>query len=145
MRVDALTGSLLYLDTNVFINAAEGFPQNQKALKALLLRVEKGAVHALTSELTLMEVLVRPLRENNARLVQLYQEMLFGNDDIRVVPIDLQVLRRAAELRATTRLKPMDALHAATAQLNACDVFISDDRRLNGVPLKVITVEALSA
>lgn len=145
MHVDALTGSLVYLDTNVFIYAAEGFKRHELALRALLLRIDDGSVMAVTSEVTIMEVLVRPLREHNVGLISYYEQLLGHSSSMRVAPIDRSVLRRAADLRANSAVKPIDALHVATAQLSHCDYFISDDRKLNAAAFNPVAVEDLQA
>ncbi|MBC7527815.1 MAG: PIN domain-containing protein, partial [Chthonomonadaceae bacterium] len=52
-----------------------------------------------------------------------------------LLPITKDVLREAARLRATiSGLKTPDAIHAATALLNQCRLFITNDRGFLRVP-----------
>lgn len=53
---------------------------------------------------------------------------------MRLLPITQPILRRAAHLRATTKLKTPDALHAATALEAGCVLFVSNDLGFRSVP-----------
>ena len=70
--------------------------------------------------------LVGPRKARNASLLHDY-EMLFGSGDIRICPISTKVIRLAAELRADTGLKTPDAIHAATALIDGCAHFLTND------------------
>lgn len=59
-----LTGRLS-LDTNIFIYALEGYPVLRPTLTQLFERIDHGAIQAVTSELTLAEVLVKPLLDRS--------------------------------------------------------------------------------
>jgi predicted nucleic acid-binding protein len=87
-----------------------------------------------------METLVGPLKTGNKVLERDYENALLGTD-LRLVPITQPILRRAAQLRATTKLRTPDALHAATAQDAGCVLFITNDvgfRGLAGLALVIL-------
>jgi predicted nucleic acid-binding protein len=68
-------------------------------------------------------------------------EQLFQQAQTRLVPITQSILREAARLRATTKLKTPDALHAATAQQAGCVLFVTNDigfRGVAGLPLVIL-------
>lgn len=70
---------------------------------------------AVTSELTLAEVLVKPFQANQTELQQIYVETLQASDSLTMVPISRTALIEAARLRAQhASLKLPDAIHAAT-------------------------------
>ena len=128
-------GRSLYLDTNVVVYAAEGSPLLTSAVQALLLRMDHGELGGVTSELTLSEFLVKPLCEGNHALAEQYRQRLSPGPALTVAPVTRDVLERAAELRAAhPSLKLPDAIHAATALLTACDVFLTNDARFATVP-----------
>ena len=98
------------------------------------------AIEIVSSELTLLEALVGPLKTGNAILLQAFELALLGTE-MRLLPITQVVLREAARLRATTNLKTPDALHAATAQFAQAALFVSNDidfRNVPGLPLVVL-------
>ncbi len=57
----------VYLDTNIFIYALEGYPTFRAVLTTLFAALDRGDLVAVTSELTLAEALVKPLLDHHAR------------------------------------------------------------------------------
>ena len=52
---------------------------------------------------------------------------------MRLLPVTQPILREAAQLRTTTRLKTPNALHAATARQAGCVLFVTNDPDFRGV------------
>ncbi|OYY25013.1 MAG: hypothetical protein B7Y65_03015 [Azorhizobium sp. 35-67-15] len=133
---DALARSRIYLDTNIFIEAFEGRGPTSEMLVSLLLAGWEAEVPPLvTSELTLSELLVKPLELGRLDLVQIYDNWTISNRHIEVVPVFRGVLRDAADLRARDKaLKLPDAIHLATALGLGCGVFLTKDERIKPPP-----------
>lgn len=123
----------VYLDTSIIIYTVEANPTYYSLLQPLWLKFQTGEIEIVTSELTLMEALVLPLRNANTSLVSDY-ELLFSSSEIQLVPITRPVLTNAANLRATTSLKTPDAIHAATALDASCTLFLTNDSGFRNVP-----------
>ena len=101
---------------------------------------QAGTVEIVSSELTLMEAMVGPLKSGNTTLEKAFEQVLLGTE-MRLLPITQPVLREAARLRATTKLKTPDALHAATASDAGCALFITNDvgfRAVASLPLVIL-------
>jgi len=92
--VDALIGKGVYLDANVFVHAVEGFPEHQAFVDELFRSIDDGHVFAVTSELTLAEVLIKPLETGRDDVVAIYEQMLQSSEHLNVVPIDRAILAR---------------------------------------------------
>jgi predicted nucleic acid-binding protein len=128
-------GSKLYLDTTTIIYASEGSPLLSPGAQSLLLRIDSGELLAVTSELTLAEVLVKPIRDRNPALADIYRARMRTGRTLEVLPVTRDVLERAAALRAEqVSLKLPDAIHAATALIARCDLFVTNDFRFSSVP-----------
>ncbi|HMT09641.1 MAG TPA: type II toxin-antitoxin system VapC family toxin [Pyrinomonadaceae bacterium] len=83
------------------------------------------------SNLSILEVLVKPLRDKDDSLRELFGEF-YASQDLLEIP--REVFEAAAQLRASFQsLKTPDALHLATAQFHDCDEFWTNDDRLNKV------------
>lgn len=123
---------LVYLDANPIIYTVEKHPVYGPLLQPLWQAVQAKTIEVVTSELALMETLVGPFKSSNASLERDYEQALLGAD-LRLLPITQPILREAARLRATTKLRTPDALHAATAQQAGCGLFITNDTGLRGV------------
>ena len=87
-----------------------------------------------------MEALVGPLKSGNTAIEKAYEHALLSAD-MRLLPITQPILREAARLRATTRLRTPDALHAATARQAGCVLFVTNDvgfRAVASLPLAIL-------
>ncbi|WEK05039.1 MAG: PIN domain-containing protein [Candidatus Devosia phytovorans] len=122
--------SLVYADTNVFIRAWEGGHELTTALIDLLEIRHGNAPVFATSELTLAEILVHPLRDHDRRLRIRYERLLEPSDWLRVGEVDRTILLGAALLRSRYRLKLPDAIHAATALQLGCESILTGDTAL---------------
>lgn len=132
----------VYLDTNIFIYALEGYPAFRPALTALFESLDQRELTAVTSELTLAEALVKPLIDRHTERQTAYLQLLQSTTSLHVVPVSREVLIAAAQLRADTTLKLPDAIHVATAQLTGCVCFLTNDTRIP--TLTGLTVRQLS-
>jgi predicted nucleic acid-binding protein len=131
--LNALTGSVVYLDANLFIYAIEGLPPFAVKLAPLFQRFDRGELHAVTSELTLAEVLVKPRRDQNTVLCDQYERMLRPSKSLTVAPVTRAVLVAAAAIRASSNLKLPDAIHAATSLTQRCTTYLTNDQQFKTV------------
>lgn len=129
--IDQIGNRKVYLDTNIFIYAIEGHARYAEELRLLLKRIEVGELVAVTSELTLAEVLPGPLRMGNDKQASVFRHFLRSRPPtFNVLPVTRMILEEAANLRATTSLKLPDAIHAATALLRKCEAFVTNDSKI---------------
>ncbi|WAJ28598.1 type II toxin-antitoxin system VapC family toxin [Antarcticirhabdus aurantiaca] len=91
--------------------------------------IDDGAIRVVSSDVALLECLVKPLRDKDTTLAQSVFDF-FDGVVARLIPLDRHVILQAAELRAANRLTLPDALHVACALEAGCTVFLSADRRL---------------
>ncbi len=134
-------GGTVYIDAQIAIYTVEIFPAYTTVLHPMWAQADAGDLTVISSELTLMETLVLPLRNAEARLVSDFTS-LWHQPHVNLLPITMDVLTEAARLRAAHRaLKTPDAIHAATALLHGCSLFVTNDRgflRVPGLPLAVL-------
>lgn len=122
------------LDTAPFIYWIEEHEVLSPLIEPVFRALDQGKLHAVTSALTLAEVLVVPLRNNNLSLAQKYEDFLSRGRGLRLVDIDRSILREAAYLRAVSSIKMPDAIQTATALRCGCSVLITNDRKLPKIP-----------
>ena len=118
------------LDTSAFIYFIEEHPKYISLVDPIFAAIAAGQLQAATSSLTLLEALVIPLRFGNKILVDRYEALLTKSRGLHLVPIDLEMLRSAAQLRAASRLKAPDALQVASALSVGCPVLVTNDDRI---------------
>ncbi len=137
----------VYVDTNAVIYRVERIEPYLTASAPLWDALDAGSASIVTSELTLLEVLVKPLRDGNTALASLYRTVLLGTSGLTCIPITRSILESAAQLRAAHPLKTPDAIHAATSLAQGSTLFVSNDtgfRRVTGLPVAVLHEVAAS-
>lgn len=118
----------------IFIYFLENHPTFRPLLEKLFKAIDRIKIEAVTSELSLLETLVQPLRRADYELAQDYVDVLTGSPGLTLVPIDRTLLVKAATLRARHRLKTPDSLQVAAAVTARCTTFLTNDRRLPQIP-----------
>ena len=132
--VKIATGSRVYLDANVFIYVAE-VPGAYPQLTALFARFAAADLTAVTSTLTLAEVLVGPVRSGDVIRRAGYEKQITTGPVLTVVDLGRDVLIHAATVRALMpRIKLPDAIHVATAELAGCDLMLTNDAKIGRLP-----------
>jgi len=123
------------LDTAVFVYYIEESESFLSLVSPIFDEVARGRREIVTSSLTLLEVLVVPLRSGNAALADRYEAYLSHSRGLRLVDIGRRQLRLAAQLRAVhPSVRTPDALQMAAAISTGCRAFVTNDRRLPTVP-----------
>ena len=131
----------IYLDSCGFIYSVERVEPYRTLLEPMWQQAAAGQFVIVTSELTVLETLVKPLREGDAFLERLFRE-LFDALEVRLIPATRPLWEEAARLRATTNLRTPDAVHAAAALREGCTLFVTNDpafRRVPGLPTAALT------
>ncbi len=131
----------VFLDTAPLIYFIEGHSVYQEKLMECFVANDKGDFSFITSSITLLEVLVKPLKEGKPKLVSQYKKILLGASGIHIAEISNDIAEGAARLRAKYSLKTPDAIQIATALENQVDYFFTNDHRLAVVnEIRIITL-----
>jgi predicted nucleic acid-binding protein len=119
-----------YLDAQGFIYTVELHPTYGPLLDPLWAAVHQGRMEVVSSELTILETLVKPIKDGDTALVTTF-EQFFRRPGVRLIPITPTILREAARLRASiASLRTPDSIHAATALTSASSIVITNALRL---------------
>ncbi|HVT56929.1 MAG TPA: PIN domain-containing protein [Thermoanaerobaculia bacterium] len=131
------------IDSPIFIYFIEEHAQYLPVVEPVFSAIASGTLAAATSCLTLLEVLVQPLRANLPALAAEYEQILGGSPGLHLVPLDPRLLRAAAYLRAATQMKTPDAIQVASALIAGCTALLTNDRRIPRVSgLRVLHARA---
>ena len=124
----------VYLDSNIIIAALGGDSDHQLALKLMEVIgsvAPQPTPPYVTSELTLAEVLVRPMRAQSS--LSDFDNALTTSAWLEVAPVSRNVLWGAASMRSQhPALKLPDAIHIATALAERCSHILTADTGLRG-------------
>lgn len=132
--LEPLQGQTVGLDTTPLIYLIEQNPFYLERVRAFFAGMNRGDFQVTTSVITLTEVLVHPLRANNAELAAQYREILFEQENLKIISVSEAIAKEAAQLRASFNLRTPDALQLATATNQGASFFLTNDARLNSLP-----------
>jgi predicted nucleic acid-binding protein len=115
------------LDTSVFIYQLEGNARYVPFTDPVFSWLERPESRAVTSTITMTELLVSPYREADDARADGFYGLLSTYPNLDWIAPDLEIADLAARLRAAHRLKTPDALQAATAVRAGTSGLITND------------------
>jgi predicted nucleic acid-binding protein len=127
-------GQTIYFDTNIFIYVLNASVTYAQPCIELLQACSRQTVHGVTGDVTLAELLVKPLVLNDAAGVAAVRELLIEDGAITLIGHSRKVFEQAALVRARHGLKMVDALQLATAIEAGARCFVSNDRQFPPIP-----------
>jgi len=122
--------SRIFWDTNLFIYLLEKYGEHSEKAIHLRKRMKARGDQLFTSCLTLGEVLVKPIERGDTDLYQRYESAISATSNL--IPFDVRAAKRYASLRQDRSIKPPDAVQLACAASATIDLFVTNDRRLQG-------------
>ena len=144
MGLSNLKSQAIFLDTAPLTYFMEGNTGYQPELINFFSAFDKREFSILTSTLTLLEVLVQPIKLNRLDLVGKYKKILSSASGIKIIDMTPGIAYRAAELRAKYNLKTPDSIQVGTALEYEAQYFLTNDLRLKIVKeIKTITPQDL--
>jgi predicted nucleic acid-binding protein len=134
----------LFVETAPLIYFIEEHPVHLERMHVIMQEVDAGTLTAVTSVITLTEVLTQPLRTKQHDIVQAYRDILLHSPNMKLAIIDAAIAERAAALRALHNLKTPDALQVAAAIHTGCDALLTNDSDLERVQsIRVLILDEL--
>ena len=130
----------IYLDASAFIYSVERIEPYRTLLEPMWRQAQAGQFVIVSSDLAVLETLIKPLREGDTVVEQLFRA-LFDSNEVKLIPAARALWESAALIRAATGLKTPDALHAVTARHADCTLFITNDgdfSRLERLPVVIL-------
>ena len=115
------------LDTSVFICHVEANPRYVGVTDRIFAWLEQPGHSAVTSTITMTELLVQPYRDSAEQRVNEFFALLATYPNLDWIAPDLEVADSAARIRATHRLRIPDALQAATAFHGRATALVTND------------------
>ncbi len=141
----ALSGvKRLYIEAAPLIYYVEEHPVCLQRMESIIAVIEDTPIEAVSSVISLTEVLNQPIKKGRKDLEQAYRDILTSGERLRLLPVSQAIAESAAQLRADHNLRTPDALHIATALNAACDAFLTNDNGLKRIiQIRVLALDDL--
>lgn len=92
-----------------------------------------GKIKAVTSCISVSEVLVKPMKLNRHEEVLLLDQAMHDIPHLSLIPIDSAVAKIAAHFRANYGFRLPDCLHLASNFSAGAPIFLINDKRLKSI------------
>ena len=130
------------LDTCVFIYQWEANPRYSPLTDLIFSSLERGDFTAITSTVTMTELLVHPYQKQDSARVHDLIALFSEYPNLVWLAPDLEMAARAAELRAQHRLQTPDALQAAAAVYANASALVTNDPMFKRIPeLEIVVLD----
>lgn len=140
--IDELKGHRICIDTAPIIYYIEKNNKYISLVKPIFLGIDSKEIDAITSTVTLLEVLVHPLKISNDELAKQYREILLYSGGLTTYEIDHQISEKAAQLRGKYSIKTPDALQISVGILYGAEKFLTNDPDLKKVTeIKILILD----
>ena len=123
------------IDTSIWIYHFEQHPEIAAAAGKIIESLEEGEFRGVASELTLLELTVRPLQLGRQDVADDYEVLLDYFPNFELEPISREILLEAAALRARQRLRTPDAIQIATGLRTGATLAVTNDEGWRNFPL----------
>ena len=123
----------IVIDTSIIIYFMESNPLYDNLISNVFQRISNGSLLGITSIITLIEVLIHPIRQGNTRLQKQYCDLLLDSDNFYTVTVDSSIAELAAQIRSYYNIRIPDAIQIATAKATGCEVFLTNDINLKRI------------
>lgn len=130
---EKLTDTKVFIDTAPFIYFIEKHSTYLKTLRPVFAGINSGEIEAMTSSITLLEVLVHPLKFGDEQLADKYRQILLYSEGLTTYEITNEISEKAASLRAKHGIKTPDAIQLAAGLIYGADYFLTNDPELKNV------------
>jgi predicted nucleic acid-binding protein len=122
------------LDTSIFIYQLETNPRYLAFTDHIFSWLERPGSTAVTSTITMTELLVQPYRDGDEQRADEFYGLLSTYPNLGWIAPNLEIADLAARIRALHRLRTPDALQAATAVHTLATGLITNDPVFERVP-----------
>lgn len=140
--VDEVKGQRICIDTAPIIYFIEHHVKYGSIMRPVFAEIASGNIEAITSTITLLEVLVHPLRSGDETLAEKYRDILLSSPGLTTFEILHEVSEMASRFRAKYPIRTPDAIQIAVGVLYHASFFLTNDPNLRKVSeIKVLVLD----
>jgi len=140
--IDEIQGQRICIDTAPIIYFIEEHPKYLQVVRPVFVEIDSGNIEAITSTVTLLEVLVHPLRVGDETLAGKYRDILLSSEGLTTFEILHETSEIASGLRAKYSIRTPDAIQIAVGIRYGATRFLTNDPDLRKVSeIKVLILD----
>lgn len=131
----------VHIDSMTFIYFIEKNPAYHPIVRPIFELLESRHLFGLSSFITLLEVMVHPIKKGRLDLAREYRDRLVRANNFVLFPVNQPIAEHGAEIRAKYEFRTPDAIQLATALRQGADAFVTNDdqiRRFDQIPILIL-------
>jgi len=133
MEIDLSKYHSICIDSCILIYFIQDDKKFSKIINNIFTEISKNDGCINTSFLSLIEILVKPIENNDVDMIKKCKEYMLNSKILHLIPLDEKIAEKSAYIRAKNGIKTPDAIEIATAVITGSDVFITNDKRLQKI------------
>jgi predicted nucleic acid-binding protein len=118
---------MIYLDANFFLFAILDITEKGKSARTIQDSIIKGKQYAVTSALTLDEIMWVLIKNKKRHLVRTVIEGLYSMPNLEISSVSSTLPLLALDMMEEYALSPRDAFHLATMRASKIRSIVTDD------------------
>lgn len=126
---------ILCIDSPILIYHLEEVKPYDKLTRVLIRKIAGNQSSCIISALSITELLTKPFQLKDAEKIALFEEFIKSMPNTTVKPIDYEISKKAASLRADYNSRTPDSLILATAIKTGSKLFITNDIALKKIKI----------
>ena len=134
------SSDILCIDTSILIYHLEEIKPYDELTRLLIEKIAEGHFLCNISTLTITELFTKPYRLKDYGKIALFEEFIGSLPNTRIQPIDYEISKFAASLRADYNLRTPDSIILSTAFITKSRHFVTNDTALKKVKLEGLKV-----
>lgn len=143
--IEKFSHKTVFLDTAPLIYYIEEHKDYAHILDELFTANEQSKFQFSTSVLTLMEILVQPIKKKATKVIREYENILCNSTTVDIYDVTIEIAKKAAKIRADYGYKTPDAIQLSTAILTNSDFFLTNDKHLKSCKeIKIVILSEIS-
>lgn len=133
----------IFIDTAPVIYYIEAHPQFGPLAREVVNAFRLGKLDALSSVITIAEVLPKPIEAGDEKLARKFVEFLKYGKNFTLIEISASIAEKAGRLRGQySGLRCIDAIQISVAIDVGADAFLTNDKKLKQIKeIKVLVLE----
>jgi predicted nucleic acid-binding protein len=139
-----LKGQRVYIDANYLIYFLDKAENYIDIVAPIFQSCDRGEFLAFTGDAAVSEVMVHPYRTKSPSEIARGKALFRREGFLKVLSHDASTFDLTAQIRATSAMRMLDALHLATALQAGCRYILTNDRDFKSdASLEVIPISSL--
>ena len=133
----------IMIDTAPLIYYIEESPKYLSLVEEIFDKIDNGEIIGITSVITLIEVITKPLKKSNKELESKFRDYLLYSKNLKLYEINVNIAEKAAIYRAKYNLRTPDAIQLVIALVYNADAFLTNDKKFECVKenIKILILE----